>query len=71
MDILQSIYRGKTDLFLRFLGRKHGFGVYHQWVACPETGDMAISFASDDKTAQYNQVHYFNLFDLLETKQSL
>lgn len=57
----------ETDLYL-FLSWKIRWGqfpAYHQWVACPETGDIAILFADGDKQAQYNPVHYFNLFELL------
>ena len=39
----------------------------HQWVGCPETGDIAVSFASANKPAFENTVHYFNLFELLES----
>jgi len=27
------------------------FPAYHQWVACPETGDIAILFADGNKQA--------------------
>jgi predicted choloylglycine hydrolase len=66
MDMLRSLYLGRTD-FRFFLVKKLG-GVYvalHQWVACPETGDIAISFSSLEKNAYENPVHHFNLYDLL------
>jgi hypothetical protein len=70
MSMLRSIYRGETDIFL-FIFWKIGqekFGAYHQWVACPETGDIVISYAHDDQRAQYNMVHYFNMFELLDSE---
>jgi hypothetical protein len=39
-----------------------------QWVACPETGDFAVSFSSGMTNAHENDVHYFNLFDLMESE---
>jgi hypothetical protein len=35
------------------------------WVACPETGDMVVCFATKDKIAFSNPVHYFNFYELL------
>ena len=44
------------------------FTPLHQWVSCPETGDMVVSFADADKSANENPVHYFNLFELLDSE---
>jgi len=65
MNMIRDIYKGKTDLFF-FVIQKIGF-VYsvHQWVACPETGDLAIAFAKGNVFAFKNPVHYFNLYDEL------
>jgi hypothetical protein len=70
MDMLRNIYQGKTDIFLAFLNKigKEKFASYYQWVACPETGDFAVSFAHGEKRAQYNKIHYVNLFDLLDNQ---
>ena len=72
MDMVRSIYRGETDLYLRFLHRLgvEKFGSYHQWVCCPKTGDMTISFARGENYAQHADVHYFNLFELLDSEPS-
>ena len=68
MEMLRDVYLGKTD-FLFFIMQKFGsFKPFHQWVACPESGDIVISFASKDKMACENPVHYFNLYKLLEEK---
>lgn len=68
MEILQNVYCGKTDLFL-FLSVNwfEGLQAYHQWVACPETGDMIISFGNKDNRAQFCDSYHFNLFDMLDS----
>ena len=70
MLTLRSVYNAKTNLFLSIMkkqGRGHGFlESWGQWVACPETGDMFVSFASKGKYASQNPVYHFNLFELLE-----
>jgi hypothetical protein len=66
MMALRDEYTGKSD-FVMWLGLTT-LGLYSpmaQFVVCPETGDMVISFASKDTKACYNPVHYFNLFTLL------
>jgi hypothetical protein len=39
----------------------------HQWVACPETGEISVAFATADTFAFENPVHYFNLYELLDS----
>jgi hypothetical protein len=70
LDMAHSIYKGETDLYLRLSWKlgKEKFGSYYQWVACPKTGDIAISFAEGENFAQYGDVHHFNLFDLLNSE---
>ena len=68
MSLIRSVYRGETDLLLRFWNAGNFTPPYHQWVACPETADIAISFGTAEKPAQYNPVHYFNLFKLLNSE---
>lgn len=68
MEMLRDVYLGKTD-FLFFIMQKLGsFKPFHQWVASPESGDIVVSFASRDKPACENPVHYFNLYALLKEK---
>jgi hypothetical protein len=70
LSITRSIYRGETNAYLKIsemLGFE-GFSSWYQWVACPETGDMLISFADSNHQAQYNTIHEFNLFDLLDSQ---
>jgi hypothetical protein len=63
---LREEYMGVTDFWM-FLS-KEGWQCLYQWVACPETGDMVISFASPEARACYEPVHYFNLYKLLEAE---
>jgi len=71
MSMLQRVYRGETDFVLKFIKKcttKSGFlKAWNQWVACTETGDMTVSFATHDKNACEVTVHYFNLYDLLNS----
>jgi hypothetical protein len=69
MDMLRSIYRGKTDFILNIFERLslNPFSACCQWVAYPESGVIVISFANNSCQAQYNQLHYFNLYELNET----
>lgn len=71
MSMLQDVYNGKTDILLaimRKFGKGQGFlESWNQWVACPETGDMLVSFANADKSASENPVHHFNLFELIHS----
>jgi hypothetical protein len=66
MKALREEYTGKSD-FVMWLGITT-LGIYKamaQFVVCPQTGDMVISFAGKDTRACSNPVHYFNLFELL------
>jgi len=68
MSLLRDEYTGKTDPIFRFgINNFVLYTCHFQWVACPETGDLVISFATPDRKACYNEVHYFNLFDLMNT----
>jgi hypothetical protein len=66
MSLLRDVYLGKTDVLFLIMQIMGSYLAFHQWVACPETGDFVISFADDVNAATKNAVHYFNLFDLLE-----
>ena len=69
MNVMCDMYMGKTDAVFRVL--QDLFFIYqpfHQWVACPETGDMLVTFAGPDTIASVNPAHHFNLFDLLESE---
>jgi len=70
MNMTRSIYLGETDLYLRILNILgiEKFQSNFQWTVCPETGDMAVSFANGNNFAQYGEIHHFNLFDLLNSE---
>jgi len=68
MKLLRDCYTGKYDMFFYIMQKMHAFSPMHQWVACPETGDMLISFADSNHQAQYNTIHEFNLFNLLDSQ---
>ena len=65
MEMLRRVYQGKTDIKFFLIQKFRTYIPLHQWVACPETGDILISFASIDKNANENLVHHFNLFELM------
>ena len=69
MNMIRNCYSGKTDFLLRLivtLAEGTSFNrAWNMWVACPETGELAVCFASREKIAFSNPVHYFNFNDLL------
>jgi hypothetical protein len=65
MTALREEYTGESDFWMR-LAIIFAYQCLCQWVICPETGEMAISFASSDTRACYEPVHYFNIFTLME-----
>jgi hypothetical protein len=66
MTILRDIYLGKTDFRFFFMQLLRAYSTPYQWVMCPENGDFVLSFATRDKNAFNNPVHYFNFYELLE-----
>lgn len=68
MSMLREIYNGRTDFCFNIIEKLGLYTPLHQWVACPETGDMAISFASRFRNAHRNPVHYFNFYELLNAE---
>lgn len=69
MGMLHEVYTGKTDIMYHLIS----LFIFppqplHQWVACPKTGDMLLSFADETKIASENPVQYFNLFELIESE---
>ena len=65
INMLRNIYSGRTDLRFFIVQKINYYVPLHQWVACPETGDILISFSSAKKNAHKNKVHNFNLYELL------
>jgi hypothetical protein len=69
MSMLRTVYSGITNIhFFIIKNIFRFFPSMHQWVACPKTGEIVVSFASAKKKAHQNPVHYFNLFELLNSE---
>ncbi len=65
MAILRSVYNGTADpLFYQFV-RLRLYCTIHQWVACPQTGEMLIDWAQGKHNAWGEPVHHFTLQDLM------
>jgi hypothetical protein len=68
IEMCCGVYQGKTDFIFSFMMKMDWYMPIQHWAACPKTGDMVLCLASEDKIASYNQIHYFNLFELLEAE---
>jgi hypothetical protein len=71
--LLRRAYQGNTDALLKIiatLSKGTSFNrAWNQWVACPQTGDMVVCFATRKKIAYENPLHFFNLYDLLNSNE--
>ncbi len=65
--MMRDVYQGKTNNFYGFMKRLVPIyaNTFHQWVVCPETGDMAVSFSNQTRTAYLEPIHYFNIYELM------
>ena len=69
ISMLRLVYRGETLNVMRFkIPFIFATNTTFQWVACPETGDFAVSFSNGLKNAHETDVHYFNLYELMESE---
>jgi hypothetical protein len=66
MALLHDEYVGKTNVAMKMIRVTNfpSFQCLCQWVCSPKTGDIVIRFARNNTLACYNQVYYFNMFDL-------
>jgi len=82
LTMLRSIYRGNTDWYLTWFNflmtvytlqhtLQYEIISYNQWAVCPKTGDIAISFAEGETSAEYTTIHYFNFYNLLKSGPSI
>jgi hypothetical protein len=75
MEIMIKSYNGEAD---RFISLVHKIGIIYnaakkagylqalyQWSATPDNGDMLVTFASRDNPSYENEIHLFNLYELL------
>lgn len=71
LSVIRDVYSGRSDLLLnimRLAALGHGFQeACNQWVSCPENGDILVSFADGENCAQFNEIHAFNFYDLLNS----
>jgi len=69
MSLLRDEYVGNTNFVMKIIrvSQFHGLQCLCQWVCRPDTGDIVISFARNNTLACYNQVYYFNMFDLFHS----
>lgn len=70
MSLMRKVYTGRTDIFMFLflrMGRNSILCDFQQWAACPETGDFIVSFADKDSFSHENPLHYFNIYDLIES----
>ena len=71
LNLLRKVYSGKSDFILAIMmefGKGHGFlESCNQWSADPKSGDILISFSDSENCAQFNEVHSYNLFELLSS----
>lgn len=69
INVLQNGYRAKGFPMLqviKFFGRGTGMAeAWNQWVACGQTGDMVVSFATHNTLAFQTEPHYVNFYKLL------
>jgi len=66
---IRNVYLNKYGGITWFLLKKtylKDFISWYQWSYSPKTGDMLICYASQDKEAPENPIHYFNFYKMLE-----
>jgi hypothetical protein len=66
IEILRDTYNGRIDFLFFIATSLRIVEVWHQWVVCPETGDMWFTLAGDGKSSFKNEVHHVNLYDFIE-----
>ena len=66
VTMLRKVYHGGYDLIWFVLNKIYNpMQAWWQWAACPETGDILLSFASKEKLAYDTPVYAFNIFQIL------
>lgn len=66
LKTIRHAYKYRYDPGYIFEKIFNNIGVWDQWVACPENGDMIVSFAQNGKSAYDSPIVYVNLFELLD-----
>jgi len=74
MDMMRAVYQGKTNLFYHLLQTALASQGYRdtwiQWVICPQTGEVLLSFSHNGTSAYVNPVHHFNIYELMNAAAS-
>ena len=71
ISLLRKVYTGRTDIFMFYFVNFIKTGIlcdFHQWSACPQTGEFVISIADKDSNAHETKLHYFNINELFEER---
>ncbi len=66
MNILRNTYNGRIDFLFFIATNTRILETWHQWVVCPETGDMWFNLAGNGKSSFKNPTHHVNLFNFLK-----
>jgi len=66
IHILRSVYNGTADPLFHVFVALHLYCTIHQWVACPQTGEIIIAFAQGKTNAWSQPIHHYTLQELLE-----
>lgn len=69
LKTIRDAYKYRFDPAYIFVKIFEKSGVWDQWVACPETGEMLVTFAQNGKSAYDSPFIHVNLFDILETEE--
>lgn len=64
MQILRGVYNGSVDPVFHLFVALHLYCTIHQWVVCPATGEILISFAHGSANAWSQPIHRFTLDEL-------
>ena len=68
--MMRQVYHGGYDpLWNIILKQRTNWTTWWQWVACPSTGDLKISFADGPISAHKNTVFSINLLKTIEQKK--
>jgi len=67
-DMLREVYHGGYDPVWRFMVSGYPKETWWQWVTCPASGEIHISFAEGERSAYLNDIHGLNLLKTLENK---
>jgi len=70
MISLRNMYQGESyNPMWNFIMKKIFEEVWWHWSACPETGEIMISFADEKNSGQYSQIIGFNYMEIIEKEE--